>query len=185
MMNKGLEIIEAHYLVAMPEDQIDVVVHPESLIHSIVEYMDGTMIAQLAPNDMRFPILYALSWPDRLPSRMPGLDLVTAPPMTFETPDEERFPSLKLARAALRSGGEMPAVLNAANEVAVSTFLDGRCPLPAIAMTVEATLHRWSARNCPLASIEQALAADRDARDVAREEIRKYIHAEVGSENRC
>lgn len=185
MMNKGLEIIEAHHLFAVPENQIEVVVHPESLIHSMVEYVDGTMIAQLAPNDMRFPILHALSWPDRLPNHMAGLDLTTAPPMTFETPDEERFPALGLARAALRSGGEMPAVLNAANEVAVSAFLDGRCPLPAIATTVEKTLDRWSARNCPLASIEQALAADCDARALAGEEIRKYIHAEVGSENRC
>jgi len=185
MMNKGLEIIEAHYLFAMPADCIEVVIHPESLIHSMVEYIDGTMIAQLAPNDMRFPILYALSWPDRLPSRMPRLDLAAAPPMTFETPDEGKFPALGLARSALRAGGEMPAVLNAANEVAVASFLDGRCPLPAIAMTVDTTLERWSARNKPLASIEQALAADRDARDVAREEIRKYLHAEVGSENRC
>lgn len=185
MMNKGLEIIEAHYLFAMPADCIEVVIHPQSLIHSMVEYIDGTMIAQLAPNDMRFPILYALSWPDRLPSRMPRLDLAAAPPMTFETPDEEKFPALGLARSALRAGGEMPAVLNAANEVAVASFLDGRCPLPAIAMTVDTTLERWSTRNRPLASIEQALAADRDARDVAREEIRKYLHAEVGSENRC
>ena len=185
MMNKGLEIIEAHHLFEMSEDRIDVVVHPESLIHSMVEYIDGTMIAQLAPNDMRFPILYALSWPDRLPSRMPRLDLAAAPPMTFETPDEEKFPALGLARSALRAGGEMPAVLNAANEVAVASFLDGHCPLPAIAMTVDTTLDRWSTRNRPLASIEQALAADRDARDVAREELRKYLHAEVGSENRC
>lgn len=185
MMNKGLEIIEAHHLFAFPENLIEVVVHPESLIHSIVEFVDGAMIAQMAPNDMRFPILHALSWPDRLPSRMPGLDLLAAPPMTFESPDEERFPCLRLAREALRAGGEMPAVLNAANEVAVSSYLDGLCSLPTIAAAVEATLDRWSAHNCPLASIEQALTADREAREVADEELRKYLDIELGSESRC
>jgi 1-deoxy-D-xylulose-5-phosphate reductoisomerase len=105
--------------------------------------------------------------------------------MTFESPDENRFPSLRLAREALRAGGEMPAVLNAANEVAVASFLDGLCSLPAIAASVEATLDRWSAHNSPLASIEQALAADREARDVAGEELRKYLGTEVGSESRC
>jgi len=185
MMNKGLEIIEAHHLFAIPEDLIEVVVHPESLIHAIVEFVDGALIAQMAPNDMRFPILHALSWPDRLPRRMPGLDLLAAPPMTFEPPDEERFPSLRLAREALRAGGEMPLVLNAANEMAVASFLDGLCSLPSIAATVEATLDRWSAHNSPLASIEQALTADREAREVAGEELRKYLDAEVGSERRC
>ena len=143
------------------------------------------MIAQMAPHDMRFPILYALSWPGRLPNALSTLDLAKAPPMTFEAPDEGRFPALGLARSALRIGGEMPAVLNAANEVAVAVFLDGRCPLPAITQTVEATLNRWNARNRPLASIEQALAADRDARNIAKEELRKYLKVEVGSENRC
>jgi 1-deoxy-D-xylulose-5-phosphate reductoisomerase len=185
MMNKGLEIIEAHHLFAIPEDLIEVVVHPESLIHAIVEFVDGALIAQMAPNDMRFPILHALSWPDRLPRRIPGLDLLAAPPMTFEPPDEERFPSLRLAREALRAGGEMPLVLNAANEMAVASFLDGLCSLPSIAATVEATLDRWSAHNSPLASIEQALTADREAREVAGEELRKYLDAEVRSERRC
>jgi 1-deoxy-D-xylulose-5-phosphate reductoisomerase len=185
LMNKGLEIIEAHHLFAIPEDRIDVVVHPESLVHSLVEYIDGTMIAQMAPNDMRLPILYALSWPDRLQGTLPALDLVSAPPMTFEAPDEARFPALGLARSAHRSGGEMPAVLNAANEVAVAAFLEGQCPLPAITRSVAACLDRWSARNRPLANIEQALAADREARDIAREELRKYLNAKLGSENRC
>jgi 1-deoxy-D-xylulose-5-phosphate reductoisomerase len=185
MMNKGLEIIEAHHLFAVPEDLIDVVVHPESLIHSVVEFVDGALIAQLAPNDMRFSILHALAWPNRLQSRMPGLDLLAAPPLTFEAPDEERFPSIRLARAALRAGGEMPAVLNAANEVAVASFLDGRCSFPSIAATVDATLDRWSARNRPLADIEQALTVDREARVTANEELRKYLHAGVGSESRC
>jgi 1-deoxy-D-xylulose-5-phosphate reductoisomerase len=185
MMNKGLEIIEAHHLFAIPEDRIEVVVHPESLIHSMVEFVDGTLIAQMAPNDMRFPILHALSWPDRLPRRMPGLDLLTAPPLTFEPPDEDRFPSLRLAREALGAGGEMPAVLNAANEVAVASFLDGLCSLPTIAATVDSTLDRWSARNSPLVSFAQALTADREARTVAREELRKYLLNGGGSESRC
>jgi len=185
LMNKGLEIIEAHYLFATPEERIDVIVHPESLIHSIVEFVDGTMIAQMAPNDMRLPILYALSWPARLLGTRPTLNLASIPPLTFEAPDEGRFPALGLARSALRAGGEMPAVLNAANEVAVAKFLEGRCQLPAIVETVAATLDRWSSRNRPLTSLEQALAADREARDVAREELRKYLRAEVGSENRC
>ena len=185
MMNKGLEIIEAHHLFGLPENLIEVVVHPQSLIHSIVEFVDGTLVAQMAPNDMRFPILYALSWPDRLPSQMPGLDLLAAPPLTFESPDEERFPSLRLAREALRAGGEMPTVLNAANEIAVDSFLVGLSSLPSIAATVEATLDRWSVHNSPMASIEQALTADREARAVAREELRKYLDTEVGSECRC
>jgi 1-deoxy-D-xylulose-5-phosphate reductoisomerase len=185
MMNKGLEIIEAHHLFAMSEDRIDVVVHPESLIHSIVEFQDGAMLAQLAPNDMRFPILYALSWPERLRSGMPGLDLVAVPPMTFERPDEDRFPALELARSALRAGGEMPAVLNAANEEAVSAFLDGGFPLPAIAATVDATLDRWDPRNRPLTTIEQVLEVDREARRVARDVIGKYLYAGTGSDNRC
>jgi 1-deoxy-D-xylulose-5-phosphate reductoisomerase len=185
MMNKGLEIIEAHHLFAVPGELIGVVVHPESLIHSIVEFVDGALLAQMAPNDMRFPIVYALSWPDRLPGPLPGLDLLAAPPLTFEPPDEERFPALRLARAALDAGGEMPAVLNAANEVAVASFLDGFCSLPAIAATVDATLDRWSSQNSSLTSIEQALAADREARGVAGEELRKYLHAGVGSECRC
>jgi 1-deoxy-D-xylulose-5-phosphate reductoisomerase len=185
MMNKGLEIVEAHHLFEISEDRIEVLVHPESLVHAMVEYIDGTTVAQMAPNDMRFPILYALSRPDRLANPLPSLDLAGAPPMTFERPDEGRFPALGLARSALRAGGEMPAVLNAANEVAVAAFLDHRCPLPAIVHTVAATLERWSARNRQLLAIEQALAADQDAREIAREELRKYLRVEVGSEKRC
>jgi 1-deoxy-D-xylulose-5-phosphate reductoisomerase len=182
MMNKGLEIIAAHHLFAMPENRIDVVVHPESLVHSIVEYADGTMVAQMATNDMRLPILSALSWPDRLPCPIPALDLASAPPLTFSAPDEERFPALDLARSAVRAGGEMAAVLNAANEVAVAAFLDGRSTLPAITATVEETLTSWTGRNRPLADIEQTLAADHEARDVARRQLRKYLHLEIGSE---
>jgi len=185
MMNKGLEIIEAHHLFGFPEEKIDVVVHPQSLIHSLVEYVDGTAIAQLAVNDMRHPILYALSWPDRLVNRLPRLDLVGAPALTFEAPDEVRFPTLGLARSALRAGGEMPAVLNAANEVAVATFLEGRCALPAVAATVAETLEGWSHHNRPLEDLEQALAADREARNLAQSKIGKYLFTGNGSEIRC
>jgi 1-deoxy-D-xylulose-5-phosphate reductoisomerase len=185
MMNKGLEIIEAHHLFAMPEEKIGVIVHPESLVHSMVEFSDGTTIAQLAPSDMRYPIFYALSWPDRPSSRLQGLDLTTAPPLTFEAPDEGRFPALSLARQTLHEGGEMPAVLNAANEVAVASFLDGRCALPSITASVKATLDRWSDRNAPLTEVEQAIAVDQHAREMALEEIRKYHGSRVGSEIRC
>jgi 1-deoxy-D-xylulose-5-phosphate reductoisomerase len=182
MMNKGLEIIEAHHLFGFPEDRIDVVVHPQSLVHSLVEYVDGTTIAQLAVNDMRHPILYALSWPDRLENLLPRLDLVGAPALTFEAPDEVRFPALGLARSALRAGGEMPAVLNAANEVAVAAFLEGRCTLPAVAATVAETLDGWNNHNRPLEDLDQALAADREARGLARNRMRKYLVTGAGSE---
>jgi len=175
MMNKGLEIIEAHHLFGLPSEGIDVVVHPQSLVHSLVEYVDGTLIAQLSVNDMRFPILYALSYPERLPSPMTPLDLVRAGTLTFEAPDPERFPALRLARCALEAGGEMPAVLNAANEVAVARFLLGGLPFPAITDTVAAVLDVWQARNRPLADLEQALAVDREARRLATERLGKYL----------
>jgi 1-deoxy-D-xylulose-5-phosphate reductoisomerase len=185
MMNKGLEIIEAQHLFGLAEAHIDVIVHPQSLVHSMVEFVDGSLIAQLSANDMRHPILYALSWPDRLPNRFPRLDLVSSPPLGFEDPDSERFPALELARAAARSGGEMPTVLNAANEVGVEAFLNGRCRLPSITATVEDTLTQWAPRNRALESIEHALAVDFESRELAARKIRKYSGAAVGSEYRC
>jgi 1-deoxy-D-xylulose-5-phosphate reductoisomerase len=185
MMNKGLEIIEAHHLFGFPEDRIDVLIHPQSVVHSLVEYSDGSTIAQLGVNDMRSPILYALSWPARYTRGEEFLDLTRCAPLSFENPDLDRFPAIGLARAALCGGGELPAVLNAANEVAVATFLEGACPLPAIAATVEETLDTWAGRNRPLATIEQALEADRDARRLAADAVRKYRAAEIRSEERC
>ena len=182
LMNKGLEIIEASHLFQMPEERITVVVHPQSLVHSLVEYVDGTLIAQLSVNDMRFPILYALAWPERLPTPLETLDLVRAGAITFEEPDVRRFPALELARAALRDGGEMPAVLNAANEVAVEAFLGERVPLPAITGTIAEVMDRWTAANRPLGSLEQALAADRRARSLAAEVLGKYAFSRSGSE---
>jgi len=181
MMNKGLEIIEAVHLFGVPEDRIAVVVHPQSLVHSLVEYEDGTLIAQLSTNDMRFPILYALSWPERLPSPLPPLDLVSAATLTFEAPDDERFPAMGLARAAIRAGGELPAVLNAANEVAVAAFLAGRVPLTAIPAAVEAALDTWEARNRPLRDLEQALEADAEARRATSRWLEEFPPSGQGS----
>ena len=126
MMNKGLELIEAHFLFGIPEERIDVLVHPQSVIHSLVEYVDGSVLAQLGTPDMRTPIAYALGWPARIATPAERLDLVKAATLTFEAPDPVRFPALRLARAALQSGGGAPTILSAANEVAVQAFLDRR-----------------------------------------------------------
>ena len=127
LMNKGLEILEAHWLFDVPFERIDVVVHPQSIVHSMVEFVDRSLLAQLGMPDMGIPILYALTYPDRLPCPAPALDLVELGTLTFEAPDESAFPCLALARQAGRAGGAAPLVLNAANEVAVAAFLDGRC----------------------------------------------------------
>jgi 1-deoxy-D-xylulose-5-phosphate reductoisomerase len=141
MMNKGLEVIEAAYLFSMPPERIEVLVHPQQIIHSLVEYADGSTLAQLGPPDMRPPIACAFAWPDRLPWPAPRLDL-TAGPLTFEAPDLDRFPSLRLAKAALSAGGGAPAALNAANETAVAAFLDRRIGFLDIAAAVAETLER-------------------------------------------
>jgi 1-deoxy-D-xylulose-5-phosphate reductoisomerase len=182
MMNKGLEIIEAHHLFAMSEERIEVLVHPQSLVHSLVEYVDGTLIAQLSINDMRLPILYALTWPDRLTSPLPSLDLSEVAQLSFEALDPRRFPAIELARAALRAGGEMPAVLNAANEVAVQSFLDGRCTFPQITSTVQDVLDNWEERNRALESVDHALATDREARRMASEILGNGSSGAFGSE---
>lgn len=176
MMNKGLEIIEAHHLFGMSSEKIDVLVHPQSLVHSLVEYVDGTLMAQLSVNDMRFPIMYALAWPDRLNSPLPSLDLAKAAQLTFEAPDPTRFPALRLARQALEAGGEMPAVMNAANEEAVAAFLDGGCPFTTIASSVEGVMDQWSGRNRPLGGLDQALAADNEARVLTRKWLKSQGH---------
>jgi 1-deoxy-D-xylulose-5-phosphate reductoisomerase len=140
MMNKGLEIIEAHFLFAMPEPQIDVVVHPQSVIHSMVEYHDGSTLAQLGTPDMRTPIAVALAWPDRMPVAAPALDLAKIGQLTFEPADPARFPALGFARRALQMGGDAPTILNAANEVAVAGFLAGRIGFLEIERVVEGAL---------------------------------------------
>lgn len=142
MMNKGLEIIEAHFLFGMPGSKIDVLVHPQSVVHSLVEYVDGSVLAQLGTPDMRTPIAYALGWPRRIPTPAQRLDLATTGPLTFDVPDPERFPALRLARAALQCGGGAPTILNAANEVAVQGFLERRLGFLDIERVVEGTLSR-------------------------------------------
>ena len=174
MMNKGLEVIEAHHLFAVAEERIAVVVHPQSRVHSLVEFVDGTLVAQLAVNDMRFPILYALSYPERLPSPLGFLDLVAVGTLSFEAPDERRFPCLALARAALRAGGSAPAVLNAANEVAVAAFLAGRLAFPGIAAVVGEALEREQRECAPVRELADVLAADARGRASAAAVVAKY-----------
>jgi len=180
LMNKGLEIIEAHHLFGVEEGSIAVVVHPESRVHSLVEYADGTLIAQLSINDMRFPILYALAYPERLDSPFGTLDLAAGGALHFEELDEARFPAPGLARQALRAGGSAPAALNAANEVAVAAFLAGRLPFVAIAAVVAEILERDGRQQLRPASIAEALAADGRARAWAGEQIEKYTRPRVG-----
>ena len=169
MMNKGLEVIEAHWLFNAPVDQIEVVIHPQSVIHSMVEYIDGSVIAQLGNPDMRTPIAYALGFPDRIESGVPALDLFKIARLDFEAPDTRRFPCIALAYEALRAGGTAPAVLNAANEIAVAAFLDLQLPFQAIASVIEHTLAA-----IPLGAVEtleQVLAADALARQIAQEQV--------------
>ena len=171
MMNKGLEVIEAHWLFDAPAERIEVVVHPQSVIHSLVDYVDGSVLAQLGNPDMRTPIAHALAWPERIDSGVPPLDLFRVAQLTFEKPDPHRFPCLELAYGALRAGGDAPAVLNAANEVAVSAFLEGRLPFLGISELIAETL---DAIPCGAArDLESVLDADRRARGVAIELLGK------------
>jgi 1-deoxy-D-xylulose-5-phosphate reductoisomerase len=169
MMNKGLEVIEAHWLFDMPANQISVVVHPQSIIHSMVEYIDGCVMAQLGTPDMRAPIAYALSWPERCESGIPKLDLAKIGTLTFEEPDMERFPALRLAFDALRAGNTYPAVLNAANEIAVAAFLDKKIRFIEIAEMVDKTLQSHAAY-APV-ELDDYLQADRWARETAKQLI--------------
>ena len=162
MMNKGLEIIEAALLFAMPEARVDVLIHPQSVIHSMVEYTDGSVLAQLGSPDMRTPIAYTLAWPERMATPSPRLDLAAIARLDFEPPDPARFPALDLARGALRAGGSAPTLLNAANEVAVNAFLARRIGFLDIVRVVEEVLARHSAH--PLASLDDVYAVDEEAR---------------------
>ena len=166
MMNKGLEIIEASFLFGMPEERIDVLVHPQSVIHSMVEYADGSVLAQLGSPDMRTPIAYAMAWPARMQTPSERLDLSKVGRLDFEPPSPDRFPSLRLAREALRQGGSAPAVLNAANEVAVAAFLDRRIGFLDIERVVEETLTRIGPRD--LDSLDTVHDIDGEARRVAQ-----------------
>jgi 1-deoxy-D-xylulose-5-phosphate reductoisomerase len=175
MMNKGLEMIEASYLFGTPEDRVDVVIHPQSVIHSLVEYVDGSTLAQLGPPDMRSPIACAFSWPDRLPWPAPRLDLAAYGQLTFETPDLDRFPSIGIAREALRLGGGAPTAMNAANEVAVAAFLDREIGFLDIAAAVAGTLERMNSLDglsvAEGDAVDNAMMIDASARRIAAEVV--------------
>jgi 1-deoxy-D-xylulose-5-phosphate reductoisomerase len=165
MMNKGLELIEAHHLFRLPLERIEIIVHPQSIVHSAVVYRDGSVLAQLGSPDMRTPIAYALAWPDRIETPTKRLDLAAVGRLTFEPPDERRFPALRVAREALLRGGGCPTVLNAANETAVHAFLEGRIGFLDIVETVERTLEMLPGGK--LESLDDVYNFDTTAREVA------------------
>ncbi len=169
MMNKGLEVIEAHWLFNAPPDRIEVVIHPQSVIHSMVEYADGSVLAQLGNPDMRTPIAHALAYPERIETGVAPLDLCAIGRLSFERPDSKRFPCLPLAYQALAAGGSAPTLLNAANEVAVEAFLDGRLSFLAIADVIAAVLD--AVPSLPLPDLDAVLGADRVARVAAAEAV--------------
>jgi 1-deoxy-D-xylulose-5-phosphate reductoisomerase len=171
LMNKGLELIEAHHLFALKPHEIDVLVHPQSVVHGLVEFRDGSVVAQLGSPDMRIPIAHCLAWPRRIDGPAARLDLAALKQLTFEAPDLVRFPALGLARHAMEIGGAAPTVLNAADEVAVAQFIAGRIAFPAITALVEATLDMAAKRGllAEPAGIDAALAIDHTARSIARD----------------
>ena len=169
MMNKGLELIEAFHLFPVEARQLEVVVHPQSIVHSLVEYCDGSLLAQLGPADMRVPIAYTLAWPRRMATPCTGLDLAALARLDFEAPDPARFPALRVARAVLEAGGARPAILNAANEIAVAAFLSGRLGFLQVVQIAESVLERY-APGAPQ-SLDDVLAVDREARTLAQSAI--------------
>jgi 1-deoxy-D-xylulose-5-phosphate reductoisomerase len=171
LMNKGLEVIEAHWFFRVPPERIEVVIHPQGVVHSLVEYVDSSIIAQLSIPDMRIPIAYALSYPQRLAMDLPVLNLRELNHLTFDPPDVEKFPCLKLAYEALETGGTLPAVLNAANEVAVGAFLQGRIGFDRIPAVVASTMQGH--RPIPLREVKDALEADQWAKEKALEFIQE------------
>lgn len=178
LMNKGLEVIEAHMLFGLPLEQVEVVVHRQSLVHSLVEYVDGSMLAQLGSPDMRTPIAHALAWPDRIDSGVQFLDLARAGVLQFEPPDTGRFPCLALARQAAAAGGLAPAILNAANEVAVAAFLEGHLNFSGIPTVIDSVMNAVPAGEAK--DLESVLAADTAARGAALRRITEGRHASRG-----
>ena len=176
MMNKGLEVIEAHFLFGLPGERIEVVIHPQSLIHSFVEFVDGSLVAQLAKNDMKFPIVYALGYPDRFANDFGRLDLPALARLDFFEVEPRRYPALPLARHALQAGGGMPAVLNAANEVAVAAFLEGKISFPDIVSVVSGTMETVGQAPAP-GSLDEAESIDRSAREAASAIVRRRAPA--------
>jgi 1-deoxy-D-xylulose-5-phosphate reductoisomerase len=174
LLNKGLEIIEACRLFNLPPSAIKVTVHPQSTVHSLVEYIDGSILSQISVTDMRLPILYAMSYPERVESDL-TFDMASLGQLNFEPPDFERFPCLRLAYEAAEKSGAHPIALNAADEIAVEAFLAGNIPFTAIPRTIEEVLEA-TPENHP-ATIAEVLTIDRDAREAARNKARKFTHA--------
>ena len=172
LMNKGLEVIEAHYLFGMEYDDIEIVIHPQSIIHSLIELQDSSVLAQLGWPDMRLPLLYALSWPDRIYTDWQRLDLVKAGDLTFREPDRQKYPCMKLAYAVGRAGGSMTAVLNAANEQAVAMFLEEKIEFLDIPRVIETACEKYQGNNQGAPSLEDILAADKWARQAVAEAAR-------------
>jgi 1-deoxy-D-xylulose-5-phosphate reductoisomerase len=179
LMNKGLEVIEARWLFSIPAERISVLIHPQSVVHSMVEFVDGTVLAQLGVTDMRLPIQYALSYPERWEAAIPGMDFEKALSLEFEPPDHGRFPCLGLAYRALEGGGSLPAVLNAVNEEAVGAFLGGHARFTAIAESIEEVMGQHKVR--PLRALEDVLHADAWARGLAREVLGRPTATKVHS----
>jgi 1-deoxy-D-xylulose-5-phosphate reductoisomerase len=177
LMNKGLEVIEAHWLFGMAAAKIEVLVHPQSIIHSMVELVDGTVLAQLGVTDMRMPIQYALTYPEKWEAAIPGMDFTKAMRLDFAPPDRAKFPCLSLAYRALEQGGTAPAALNAANEEAVAAFLDGRAPFPAIPESIQEVLE--TEPKAPASTLEDVLESDRRARERARQALARRAPARV------
>jgi 1-deoxy-D-xylulose-5-phosphate reductoisomerase len=174
MMNKGLEVIEARWLFGLGADRIQVVVHPQSVIHSMVQYVDGSVLAQMGNPDMRTPIAHALAWPDRTDAGVAPLDLFEVARLDFEAPDFGRFPCLRLAFEALRGGGDLPAVLNAANEIAVQAFLEERIPFTGIPRLIERALERHTA-SAPGQSIGDLIMIDEEVRRATERRIARMV----------
>jgi 1-deoxy-D-xylulose-5-phosphate reductoisomerase len=171
LFNKGLEMIEAHWLFGVEMKRVEVVIHPQSIVHSMVEYADGSTLAQLSYSDMCFPIQYAVTWPERVPNSLPPLDFRKISKLEFEVPRYEDFPALNLARKAGEAGGTLPAVLNASNEIAVAAFLDGQLRFPQIWQTVEEVMNRHTSVAHP--NLDAILQADQWAREEARRLVGK------------
>ena len=179
LMNKGFEVIEACWLFDLPPKEIEVVVHPQSKVHAMVEYTDGSVIAQVSATDMRMPIQYALTYPERASAPVPRLDWTQAARWSFDPPDYKKFPLLKLAYAAQEAGGSATVTLNAADEIAVEAFLAGRITFPAIAETIEETLQRVPSREPK--SVQEVLEIDRESREAARRVMKIQTEAVLGA----
>jgi 1-deoxy-D-xylulose-5-phosphate reductoisomerase len=175
LMNKGFEVIEAHHLFGVPYERIDVVVHPQSLVHSLIQLIDGSTLAHLGYPDMRVPISYALNFPERMPVDLPRLDLAAVGALTFEEPDPDTFACLRLALEAGAAGGTAPTVLNAADEVAVAAFLEGRIPFTGIAAVIERTLEQLPGQ--PVTHFDDLFATDAEARERAADSVRELTPA--------